>query len=90
MHPLRFPNSGIRTKVAGHGQAPCRGSRPWPGYLQGAVARRGSGHGRLRPALSPVGVAALVIVMVAPWQGGCRSQRAAAACAGTAATVVMV
>ncbi|RWW04577.1 hypothetical protein GW17_00032191 [Ensete ventricosum] len=31
MHPLRFPNRGIRAK------APCRVSRPWPGYLQGAV-----------------------------------------------------
>ncbi|RWV84054.1 hypothetical protein GW17_00054266 [Ensete ventricosum] len=58
MHPLRFPNSGIRAKrllagegrphacclyaeVAGHGQAPCRGDRPWPGYLQGAA---GYGH----------------------------------------------
>ncbi|RWV83731.1 hypothetical protein GW17_00054626 [Ensete ventricosum] len=52
-----FHNSGIRAKalpageghaccmhaeVAGHDQAPCRGGWPWPGYLQGAVARRGN------------------------------------------------
>ncbi|RWV78694.1 hypothetical protein GW17_00060291 [Ensete ventricosum] len=37
------------------------------------------GHGRLRPALPPAGVAA-------PWQGSCRPQRAAVACAGAATT----
>ncbi|RRT73529.1 hypothetical protein B296_00017156, partial [Ensete ventricosum] len=37
MHPLRFPNNGIKAKVAGQGQAPCRGEQPWPGYLQGAI-----------------------------------------------------
>ncbi|RWW36054.1 hypothetical protein BHE74_00058953 [Ensete ventricosum] len=73
MHPLRFPNSGIRAKrlpattssqgvatrdqpaeVAGHDQAPYRGGRPWPGYLQGATALKGS---NLQGAASPQGVA---------------------------------
>ncbi|RWV80557.1 hypothetical protein GW17_00058156 [Ensete ventricosum] len=71
MHPLRFPNSGIRAKalparvgwphacylhseVAGHGQAPCRGGRPWLGYLQG-VAGCGQAPCKGRP---PVGAAA--------------------------------
>ncbi|RWV87873.1 hypothetical protein GW17_00050093 [Ensete ventricosum] len=39
-------------EVAGHGQAPCMGGQPWPGYLQGVI---GCGQGplqrgdRLRP-----------------------------------------
>ncbi|RWV97660.1 hypothetical protein BHE74_00020974 [Ensete ventricosum] len=32
----------LHAEVAGHGQAPCRGGRPWLGYLHGTVARRGS------------------------------------------------
>ncbi|RRT49720.1 hypothetical protein B296_00025847 [Ensete ventricosum] len=56
--PLRFPNSGIRTKVAGHGQAPCKGGRPRPGHLQRGGRlwpdRRGSrsrvtGYSHLQP-----------------------------------------
>ncbi|RRT31367.1 hypothetical protein B296_00032929, partial [Ensete ventricosum] len=27
----------LHAEVAGHGQAPYRGGRPWPGYLQGAT-----------------------------------------------------
>ncbi|RWV94604.1 hypothetical protein GW17_00042840 [Ensete ventricosum] len=70
MHPLRFPNSGIRAKrklalpmeegqlhacclhaeVVGHSQAPCRGGRPWPGYLQGAAGYTQGPHVRGRPA----------------------------------------
>ncbi|RWW19421.1 hypothetical protein GW17_00016523 [Ensete ventricosum] len=65
MHPLRFPNSGIRAKgrphacslhaeVAGHGQAPYRGGRPWPSYMQGVV-----GYGQARcKGRSPAGAAA--------------------------------
>ncbi|RRT61181.1 hypothetical protein B296_00027717 [Ensete ventricosum] len=89
MHPLRFPNSGIRAKalpagegrphaccmhaeVAGHGQAPYKGHRPWPSYLQGATARRGDspqgaatrGHGRLwlaHKGLPPVASPAAIL-----------------------------
>ncbi|RRT37032.1 hypothetical protein B296_00041019 [Ensete ventricosum] len=155
MHPLRFPNSGIRAKVfvqkigfklcvmilnrvelfyvlvaaigsesrrclhaevAGHGQAPYRGGRPWPSYWQGAVgcgqasykgrppkgaaARKGrppagtTGCGQPergchpRPALPPAGAVTPVIGVAAPWQGGCRPQRAVVAYIGAAATVV--
>ncbi|RZS16455.1 hypothetical protein BHM03_00048445 [Ensete ventricosum] len=52
---------------------PVRDSRPWPSPLQGAATR---GHGQLRPALLPAGAAPLVEGVAAPWQGGCRSQRA--------------
>ncbi|RWW40865.1 hypothetical protein BHE74_00053687 [Ensete ventricosum] len=27
----------LHAEVASHGQAPCRGGRPWPGYLQGVA-----------------------------------------------------
>ncbi|RRT50235.1 hypothetical protein B296_00003279 [Ensete ventricosum] len=48
----------LHAEVAGHGQAPCKGGQPWPGYLQGAAAHNGSspqgaatrGHSRLQPA----------------------------------------
>ncbi|RRT32142.1 hypothetical protein B296_00055976 [Ensete ventricosum] len=42
----------VFAEVAGHGQAPYRGGRPWPGYLQGAVgcgqAPARGGHPRAR------------------------------------------
>ncbi|RWW46686.1 hypothetical protein BHE74_00047372 [Ensete ventricosum] len=77
----------LHGEVAGHGQAPCRGGRPWPGYLQGAtpvgvVARKG------RPARKGLLlVDSPVARVVAPWQGGCQPQRAAAACTGATTTV---
>ncbi|RZS27143.1 hypothetical protein BHM03_00060573 [Ensete ventricosum] len=48
----------LHAEVVGHGQAPCRGGQPWPGYLQGEAAHNGSspqgaatrGHSRLQPA----------------------------------------
>ncbi|RWW52661.1 hypothetical protein BHE74_00040901 [Ensete ventricosum] len=61
MHPLRFPNSGIRAKreggwAASHGQASCRGGWPWPGHLQGdgRLWPRSPVKGRLA-AVSPQG-----------------------------------
>ncbi|RWW15775.1 hypothetical protein GW17_00020371, partial [Ensete ventricosum] len=75
MHPLRFPQSGIRAKppagTTGYGQA-ARGGCP-------RRARKG-----LSPAARPQGVVAygapargraLAARVVAPWQGGCRLQR---------------
>ncbi|RWV82393.1 hypothetical protein GW17_00056110 [Ensete ventricosum] len=136
MHPLRFPNSGIRAKVfvgkIGFKLCVMRLNRVelfytlveaissesrrclqgWGSHMQGAVARNGSsppgvtthGHDRLwspaastqglagsdqttrgcrpRPTLPPVGVTALVAGVATPWQGGCRPQRATAACTG--------
>ncbi|RRT32900.1 hypothetical protein B296_00038501 [Ensete ventricosum] len=58
MHPLRFPNNGIKAKavrkgVVGHGHATCRGGgQPWPKPLP-RVASHGQGPQqrgcRLRP-----------------------------------------
>ncbi|RRT31238.1 hypothetical protein B296_00057789, partial [Ensete ventricosum] len=35
----------LHTEVVGHGQAPCRVGRPWPGYLQGVT---GCGQARCK------------------------------------------
>ncbi|RWW84467.1 hypothetical protein BHE74_00006926 [Ensete ventricosum] len=45
---------------------------------------------RSRPALPPTGAAAPVVGVAAPWQCGCRPQRATAACAGVAAAAAQL
>ncbi|RRT62473.1 hypothetical protein B296_00021980 [Ensete ventricosum] len=40
----------LHAEVAGHGQAPYRGNRPWPGFLQGAVGYSQGPRARGRPA----------------------------------------
>ncbi|RZS26129.1 hypothetical protein BHM03_00059432 [Ensete ventricosum] len=67
MHPLRFPNNGIRAKqtqqgggAASHNQPPCRAGHPRPGRLQG-VAVCGQGplqRGRPATARASLQVAA--------------------------------
>ncbi|RWW31127.1 hypothetical protein GW17_00004265 [Ensete ventricosum] len=52
MLPLRFLNSGIRAKVAGHGQAPCRVGRPRHGHLQGGGLLWPRPHAKGRPAMT--------------------------------------
>ncbi|RRT46234.1 hypothetical protein B296_00032051, partial [Ensete ventricosum] len=78
MHPLRFPNSGIRAKVAGHDQTPYRGGRPWLGYLQVAVARRGnSSQGAVvRRGNSPQRAATPGHGQLRPARKGCLSRSA--------------
>ncbi|RRT32587.1 hypothetical protein B296_00051335 [Ensete ventricosum] len=55
MHPLRFPNSGIRAKrgggAASHSQPPCRVDHPRSGRSQGTLQGGDAcGHGGLRLA----------------------------------------
>ncbi|RRT49520.1 hypothetical protein B296_00032645 [Ensete ventricosum] len=44
----------LHAEVAGHDQAPCRGGRPWPGYLQG-VAGYGQAPCKGQPPAGTVG-----------------------------------
>ncbi|RWV77016.1 hypothetical protein GW17_00062215 [Ensete ventricosum] len=44
----------LHAEVAGHGQAPYRGDRPWPGYLQGVAGCGQAPCKGLLPADSPI------------------------------------
>ncbi|RWW12619.1 hypothetical protein GW17_00023707 [Ensete ventricosum] len=59
-----------------------RSSRLWPARRSDRLrpARKGQ-----RPATQPAEATTPVAGVVAPWQGGCRQQRATVTCAGAAA-----
>ncbi|RWV97098.1 hypothetical protein GW17_00040138 [Ensete ventricosum] len=72
MHPLRFPNSGIRAKAVMRrgGQSPCRADHPRPGRGHGQPEREVSGARKgWQP---PIGAKALLVSTTVYSQPGAR------------------